>query len=77
MPFDVAALAQGTVGLGDDIPSGGDLQAGGPNDIRHIRPDGAGLMSEHNDLDAVVRHALGHSLVGGDHACGGTLRPRP
>ena len=25
-------------------------------------------MSEHDDLDAVVRHAFGHALVGGHHA---------
>ena len=28
----------------------------------------AGLVGEHDDLNAVVRHALGHALVGGHHA---------
>ena len=64
----MAALTQGAVGLSGDVPGGGDLQAGGPDDVRHVRPDGAGLVGEHDDLDAVVRHALGHALVGCHHA---------
>ena len=44
------------------------MQAGSPDDVSHIRPDGTRLMGEHNDLDAVVRHALGHPPVGGHHA---------
>ena len=38
--LDVAAFAQSAVGFGDDIPGGGDLQAGRPDDVRHVRPDG-------------------------------------
>jgi hypothetical protein len=30
-------------------------------------------MGEHDDLDAVVRHALGHALIGGHHAAAEVL----
>ena len=33
----------------------------------------AGLVGEHDDLDAVVRHALGHAPVGGHHAAAEVL----
>src|SRR5207249_2300528 len=65
--FYVAAITQDAVSLSDDIPGGGDLQARGPDDIGHVPPDRAVLVGEHDDLDTVVRHTLGHALVGCDH----------
>ena len=66
--FHMAARAQGAVGFSGHVPGGGDLQPGGPDDVGHVPPDRAVLVGEHDDLDAVVRHALGHALVGCHHA---------
>ena len=63
----IASLAQSTIRFGDHIPGGGYLQAGSPDDIGHVRPDGARLVGEHNNLDTVVRHAFGHPLIGCHH----------
>src|SRR5947209_5355157 len=69
----VATLAQGALGLCDDIPGSSNPKAGSPNDVGHVRPYGPGLVRKHDDLDAVVRHALGHAPVGGHHTAAEVL----
>jgi hypothetical protein len=39
VPLTWLPFAQGTVGLGDHVPGGGDLQPGGPDDVGHVGPD--------------------------------------
>ena len=65
--LDVVALLQRAFSLGDDVPGGGDAQAGGPQNRAEIGPDAGILMGEHHHLHAVVRHVPGHGGVGGHH----------
>jgi hypothetical protein len=65
--LDVIAFFQSAFGLGDDVPGGGNSQAGGPEDRAEIGPDAGVLMGEHHDLQAIVGHVLCHGGIGGHH----------
>src|SRR5262249_35019596 len=65
--LDVTALLQLGRRLGGDVPGGRDAQARAPEDVRHVCPDGAVLVREHDDLKAVVRHVTGHRGVPANH----------
>ena len=55
-------------GFGGDVPGADDLQARCPEDGYHVGPDGGVLVGEHDALEAVVGHVVGHGAVGFDHA---------
>ena len=65
--LDVVALLQRALGLGDDVPGGGDAKPGRPEDRAEIGPDAGVLVGEHHHLQAVVGHVAGHGGIGGHH----------
>ena len=64
--LDVVALLQRALGLGDDVPSGGDPQPCRPENAAQIGPHAGVLMGEHHHLQAVVRHVWSCGICG-DH----------
>jgi hypothetical protein len=58
--LDVVAPPARFPDLSCDIPCGSYRKAGGPKNGAEIGPDAGILMGEHHDLQAVVRHMVGH-----------------
>src|SRR5262249_48726166 len=69
----VTPLAKRTVGLRNNVPCSRHLESRGPHDVGHVGPDTARLMREHDDLNAILRHALIHTSIGSHHTSPETL----
>ena len=63
----VPGLEPRRIGLGDDVPSGGDGEPGLPKNERELRPHGGIGMCEHDDMHPVLARVLREVRVDVDH----------
>jgi hypothetical protein len=63
-----SSLLDGCICFCCDVPRRHNLQTRRPEDADQVAPDGGILMGKHHALHTVVRHVIGHGLVGIGHA---------